>query len=302
MTDDTYIKIPNNYKNRNPWIWLGNCFFDYALIIGSMIIARKIDHIAVYVVALIIIATRQHALALLGHEGAHKLVSKNSMLNECLWRPLTIWIFGVGSRSYRQFHFAHHSLLSTEKDPEILYKIKSQDIWNLPVSKKQMVVNFIKDCFAIRYLNPKTYKTINTALYPHNSKTDKIGIIMVLISLVSGAALTNGWYYLFMWCFPMPTFFIAILKTRVWTEHSGIKGTYRFKVSLWQRFLFFPHNAWCHWEHHKYDTIPFYNLHKIHKLDDSQYVLPSYKALIEIFANSPTIPGGKIGLKVPGTS
>ncbi len=301
MKDNTYIKIPDSYKKRNPWIWLGNCFFDYAVIIGSMIIARKIDHIAVYVAALFIIGTRQHALALLGHEGAHKFVSKNSLLNECLWRPLTIWIFGVGSRAYRNFHFRHHNFLGTEKDPEILYKRYAQGLWDLPVTKKRQALNFIRDSLAIRYLMPKTYKGVNTALFP-NYKIDVVGIALVMIGLFSGIILTGGWYYLLMWVLPMPTFFIAILNTRVWTEHSGIRGTYRFKVPKWLCFIFFPHNAWCHWEHHKYDSVPFYNLPKIHKLDDSQYVLPSYAALVEIFANSPVIPGGDIGLKVPGTS
>ena len=62
-------------KKSYLWRWLANCFFDYACIIGAMVIAREINHPIAYIAAIIVIGARQHGLGLLAHDGAHGLAS-----------------------------------------------------------------------------------------------------------------------------------------------------------------------------------------------------------------------------------
>ncbi len=294
------IKIPEAYREQNIWRWVGNLFFDYLCIFGAMILAREINHPLAYISAVIIIGARQHALGLLAHDGAHRLVTGVGWLNEYLWRPFTIWTLFGGAGTYRRFHFGHHKYSTTEQDPEVINKLRQGDLWSLPITRKKIIIDFIRDCFVLYLFNKKSTKTPEGVI-PDN-KEDVIGIGLFWMAVVTITFLTGGWYYLIMWLLPLPTSFIAYNRIRVWSEHTGINTTHRFETTWWQRFLFFPHNAWCHWEHHEYPDVPFFNLPKIHEEDRSYPVLPSFGALMDIFEKSLPVPSGKIGLKIPGAT
>lgn len=286
------IAIPMEYKKIKTWRWLFNCAFDYLCIIGAMIIAEMLDQLLFYGIALIVIGARQHALTLLGHDGAHKLVSKKSWMNEPLWRIFCAWVFVLGPNAYRQFHFKHHRYVGTDKDPEIKNK-RISNFWILPVSMQKMRITFFKDYCGIYLFQLKPFKTADVLL---PTGIDLAGVIVLWATFISMVIVFDGWYYFFMWCFPMITTMWAVQRIRIWSEHTAISGTYRFQTNLWQRFLLFPHNTWCHWEHHKYPAIPFYYLPKIRQLDDSEKIFSSFADIVDIFSKSHAIASGEQGL------
>ena len=58
--------------------------------------------------AVILIATRQHALAILIHESAHYRLFANRALNDAVGTGLG-WMIGVSMHSYRVVHRLHHN-------------------------------------------------------------------------------------------------------------------------------------------------------------------------------------------------
>jgi len=292
----------SQFKINNFVSWLGNCLLDYVIIFASMIIARQLNHPLTYLFAIAVIGARQHALGLLAHDGAHGLAHKTRWINELFWRVLTAWVFMMGPDSYRKFHFGHHRFSTYDEDPEVISKHRAgqEDIWSLPRNKKDLTIGFLKDCLGFHLFKFSSIKNID-GIVP-TSRTDIIGISSLWVLLVATVLTTGGWYYLLMWVVPMSTTLWAFQRIRVWSEHTGIHGTHRFNVTWWDSFFFFPHNAWCHWEHHEYPNVPFTHLPEIRKKDNRQPVLKSFGQLVELFAGSQYIKSGNVGLKIPGFS
>ncbi len=294
------IEIPGEYKRVYAGRWIGSCLFDYVCILGSMIVAKQVDHSIAYIAAIIVIGARQHALGILAHDGAHGLITRNRVLNEILWRPLCFFPFFVAPQAYRDFHFNHHRFSTTEKDPEVQSKYVGGDIWRLPVTRRDIVLGIFKDFFLL-HLFKKRGKKIPDGIAPR-TLGEIIPIVLFWVLVMALVYLAAGWYFLFMWLVSIPTTLVAFSRLRVWSEHTGINGTHRFDTSWWERFFIFPHNTWCHWEHHQYPFVPFYYLTQVRKLDDDEPILSSFWKLVDLFSQSPPIASGHTGLSLPSVS
>jgi fatty acid desaturase len=102
----------------------------------------------------------------------------------------------------------------------------------------------------------------------------------VVLWTVSGVVLyeVSALWILGVWALSLFTSFWAVSRVRAFTEHvslswSGKETSHRFSAGYLTRFFFFPHNTWCHYEHHKWPQVPFYNLPKLRKLDTGKRVL-----------------------------
>ena len=78
-----------------------------------------------------------------------------------------------------------------------------------------------------------------------------------------------------VWAISLITGFWAVFRVRAFTEHvhvpmKGKETSHRFTAGWLARFYFFPHNTYCHYEHHKWPQVPFYNLPALRQLDGSK--------------------------------
>ena len=84
------------------------------------------------------------------------------------------------------------------------------------------------------------------------------------------------WVFL-LWSYSVICGFWAIARVRTWSEHVALTDeawpAYRFRPGLLGRFLFFHHNGWCHYEHHLYPQIPYYNLPALRALDKNAKII-----------------------------
>src|SRR4029078_8214456 len=81
-----------------------------------------------------------------------------------------------------------------------------------------------------------------------------------------------------------PTSFWAVFRLRVYQEHVGTSETHRCNLSLWQRFLFAPHNIWIHWEHHEFPHVPYWQLPELRK-QYTEIPVVSFSTLLNFNAN-----------------
>lgn len=203
--------------------------------------------------AIVIIGTRQHAIAVLGHDGAHFTISKNRRLNDALM-ALTFWPLAVGVHGYRKFHFEHHRHVGTPADPELRAKRMYPHRWTVealaPRRRAQMLLVDLagggwRDVLMIFVLaKPRTV-------------ADWVGPPLTVAALVGCLLWLGQWQAVAMWFIAIHTVFWAGFRQRCLEEHVGPEVTrQRIKVpALWQRLLYLPHGIWKHAEHHRRPAV-----------------------------------------------
>ncbi len=239
-------------------------------------------------VSWIVVGTRQHAIAIMGHDGAHGLLLKNRFLNDSVSGLLVFWPLFMPFLGYREWHHIHHSFLGTVKDSEI--DVKGNRRFELGVSRCQILMRFILDLlgFGIPSLN-RQIKAIQRAGF-----IDYVGPLALWASAGLLFYSLECLWILGFWLFCMLTSFWAIFRIREFFEHTGIKKSYRFEPNSIIKFIFFPNFTWCHYEHHELAQIPCYNLPKLRARLESHAPVLSFGDLLDHFEN-PDFE--KIGLK-----
>ena len=242
--------------------------------------------------ALVIIGTRQHALALLAHDGAHYLCSRNRTLNDGLATVLCAYPLMASLRSYRRFHMEHHRHVGTSEDPEFDYKRGMAPRWDLPMARKQIYRQFAKDCLGLGL--PDIVQTVKT-LRPIDAR-DATLLALFWSTVAATLFLTGYLWCLAVWFVALNTVQWAVFRVRTWTEHAGlgVGETHRLSATWWQRFMFFPTNTWCHYEHHESAATPFYELPQLRSRVTGAPEALSLGEVLDLFATMPACASGQV--------
>ena len=285
--DSEHEKILARLKRRSLWRWLRAVAMDWGMIALALTIARAAHHPVIYFLAVFVIGTRQHALALMAHEGGHRLICRTRWLNDLLAGLFCFWPLGQGIQGYRKFHFTHHAYVGTEQDPELTHKRLRTPQWDLPAAKLQIGGYFVKDMLGLSFMEIiPLMRTI-----PPAGLLDVSGALVWWTAALSMAVWTHFYGIIILWFAALGTSFWAVFRLRVWTEHIGTAGAHRISVSWWQRWIFVPHNTWVHWEHHRWPSIPCHNLPQARLLNSREPVIPLNK-LFDAYQISEKIPSG----------
>ncbi len=285
--------------------WLATTLLNWFAIALSFVILGELGWpkaLLFLPLALVIIGTRQHALALLAHDGAHHLVSRNRTLNDVLATVLCAYPLTASLRSYRRFHLAHHQHVGTSADPEFEYKGRMAPRWDLPVSRRRIYLQFAKDCLGLGLMDilqtAKTLKPIDVR--------DAIHLGVFWVSVSAALVLTGNAWVIAVWFVALNTLHWAVFRVRTWTEHSGLAlgGTHRLRANWWQRLLFLPTNTWCHYEHHQSTSTPFHGLPALRRRLQDGPVAVSLGELFDLFSGMPACASGNVpaDTAAPGTS
>jgi len=230
--------------------WFGAMFLNWTTVVVFMMIAALLDRPLFYVLAIFVIGTRQHAIAILAHDGAHRHASRFRCLNDGATCVFGFWPLGIGLHGYRKFHFAHHQHLGHEGDPELCHKRRFSDKWQPGTSPLRLFITDLMGfawrevMFAISLMRPA--KAI-----------DVIGPVAMIGSLILLAVFCGFAQLIVVWYLALYSSFWAVFRMRAYTEHVGTSGTHRLaEPAWWQKLLYLPANTWLHWEHHKWPGIP----------------------------------------------
>ena len=176
-------------------------------------------------------------------------------------------------RGYRPWHFQHHKHLGTDADPELSYR--SLEPYIEPPSWKRVVFYFFGDITGAGVLD--LYRFMK-AVFPYGKPTVILFPIAFWI-LFCGVTLYFHCFWVFaLWLWSIIGGFWPVFRIRTWAEHVGLadmelETTHRISVPRLLRFLVFPHNTHCHYEHHKWSQVPYYNLPALRQLDEKREVL-----------------------------
>lgn len=259
------------------------------VIAAIMFVAIKIDHIAAYIVAILLLGPLAHALAVLGHEGAHRLICRNRKLNDFLGQFFGYWPILGDMTAYKEFHLGHHKHLNTPIDPELQYRRKGAPEWDLPRSKRSFLVRYLKDLFGLGVMEVYRIYFFMGA----QTRSAILGVLSWIGIWVSIVLLTGHLSILVMWYGALFTSFVMSFRFRCWLEHMDADDTHRVHLPPWVAWLGAPHNIWVHYEHHKWCSIPYYNLRKARELDTSVSVM-SLGELYQFYTQAPPLKSGDL--------
>ncbi len=295
-----------------PVITVGQILFDWTLILGSIAFASQSDSILVSVLAFFIIASRQHALLGILHEGVHYRLFNSKLLNDSVGNFLAAFPLFWDLHAYRENHFQHHKYLNTDQDPDYKRKNKHEE-WQFPNSKFYLAKLFVRYLWGFGILENYRFFLVMSGHFPLNEKIKQPAQIKkiitkivyygaILYTLHHFGQLANFGVYWFV-----PYFFLYPLfqKYRSIAEHFALpfegelSATRNVITHPAESFFFGPHNLNYHLDHHLFPTVPAYNLKKLnkalmtnpnykkHAFQNSSYILPSNHSVLSNLLDRP---------------
>ena len=250
--------------------------YNWAVIIGMIVICHNYFHPLLYVVSVIVIGARMHALAILMHDATHFRFLKNRKWNDILTNWLCMYPLLSDLATYRQNHLRHHRHLNTDDDPDWVNKLGKKE-FTFPKSKREFITTVLSYFLLYKGIKDAIWflKRFNAPKKESNKKGSiDYGRLSFYVVLATVLTLTASWDIIALyWIVPYFSTFFMLQYIRSVAEHFGelaydslLTSTRTVKANAIERFLIAPHNVGYHLEHHLYPAVPYYNLPKLHDL------------------------------------
>ena len=237
-----------------------------------------------FVLAVMLIGSRQLGLAILMHEAAHSALFRTRALNEVAGT----WLCGhpilADMAAYRHYHLSHHRFTQTEKDPDLALSLP------FPTTRASLMRKFVRDLtgqtgvkqvaaqIAIWFRmagDPDAVDEATKEKMAQAFKGTQFGTsLAVNAAIVIGLGLIGDWWWgLAFWLLPLLTWFQLVLRIRNIAEHGAVERSQNPLQNvrttragpLWRLFVA-PYWVNYHLEHHLVMHLPARNLPRLHAL------------------------------------
>jgi fatty acid desaturase len=223
---------------------------------------------AAYLLGVIWIGARLHALAVLAHDGAHFLLYRSRRRNDLLCQLFCAWPLFMSLQAYRRIHLKHHTHVNTPDDPD----------WarNRPdrLRTRHGTVELARILLGLSSEQRELMKFFTTR---EAQDGDAAARRLRAIRLAYYAAIVALFVYsgrpdllLLYWLVPLFSWFLIAMRLKGIAEHFAVEDTdaanasRTMELSWLERTLFAPKNIHYHAEHHLYPTVPCHHLRTLH--------------------------------------
>jgi fatty acid desaturase len=267
----------------SPLKGIGSIVWTWAWIAGMLALYCVWPSVWTFLLGLVVISGRHLALAVLMHEGAHRLIVRNKRVNDALSNWLTAYPIMLRTDLYRMVHLQHHKATWTDADPDIGLARP------FPITKKSMLRKVVRDLTGrTGYERYRLLVRLSAGLVPGGRGLGGVPLHEALRNFVRnqyGFLITNGVLcaalalagrpeaFLLLWWLPALTGYSLVLRLRSIAEHAVVsdpadelRQTRTTLAPFWLRFLIAPHNVGFHLEHHLFMFVPHYKLRKAHRM------------------------------------
>lgn len=242
------------------------------LLIGGLVaLGAWAQNIAVTLLCIVLIGTRQSVLALLLHEQVHRLGMRSKyadwIINVCAVYPL----FVTTVEDYAKVHLSHHAYFFTKNDPDFIRK--SGDEWTFPKTLGAILTMVARDVTAMNVVRLIRGKTApNTAEFSRRHPTP-LWLRLSFFALLSATlTVTGGWtLFLLYWVVPLLTVAQLLIRWIAVAEHeynvengSVLETTPIIELTWWQKIVLPDLNFGYHAYHHLHPGVAFSNLPAVH--------------------------------------
>lgn len=241
------------------------------------------------IMALVILAGRQLALAIIMHDASHQSLFKTKWLNDIATDWLCARPIWNDLKKYRAHHLRHHSKTSTVDDPDLSL------VEGFPTSKKSLMRKFFRDVSGVTGLKfalgrvlmdveKMEWTVSNDRRWISQEGRHWTDYPKTFLKNSGGAIATNAALFSVLWAAGHPklyalwvlaylTPFPLLLRIRSMAEHAGmptshsaLTNTRTTKAGYLARALVAPIHVNYHKEHHLMATVPYFKLPKMHQM------------------------------------
>ena len=268
------------------WVVIGGTF---AAVASFWEYLPNWGRLLIYIVALVILAGRQLALAILTHDASHQSLFKTKWLNDTLTDWLCARPVWNDLHKYRKHHLRHHSKTSTVDDPDLSL------VTGFPTSKKSVMRKFMRDLLGVTGFKfalgrvlmdvEKMEWTVSNdrrwidqtgrhwSDYPKAFIKNSGGAIATNTALFSALWAAGHPKLYALWVLAYVTPFPLLLRVRSMAEHAGMEtsnsaltNTRTTKAGYIARALVAPIHVNYHKEHHLMAAVPYFKLPRMHQM------------------------------------
>ena len=277
LTSDEIRPLAERSDKMGAWLVV-HCWGVIALTVAAFTIW---PNPLTFLLAVMIIGSRQLGLAILMHEAAHSALFRSRRANELAGE----WLCGrpilAELHAYRHYHLTHHRFTQTERDPDLVLSSK------FPTSRASLKRKFTRDLngqTGVRQLAAQVMMSLrlagdHEAVEAANSDFAQafkardlwqsfpvfIGIIVVM------GLLGEWWYGLAFWLLPYLTWFQFVLRVRNIAEHGAtevsenpLQNVRTTLANPVERLFVAPYWVNYHLEHHMVMHVPCWRLPAMH--------------------------------------
>ncbi len=235
-------------------------------------------HPALYLLTVMFVGARQHALIIMGHDASHYRYLPTRWQNELFGNLFLMWPVFASVEAFRKFHGPHHQFTNLPNDGNrhIWYTHDAagelEPGWTFPKTRLGLALVLLRRAFFLTGLFWIVRGLVGASLIPspHWLLAAKLAFYG---SVVGALTYFGAWYaFLLYWIVPYCTWHIAIQYARLICEHSAVESEEeeyaitRTTIPTWLESIFIlPRNVGYHIEHHWYPSVPFYRLPELHR-------------------------------------
>jgi len=299
--------LASAYHTAEVWLVIAATVYISTVVVP---LSSGILGVFVYLLAVVVVSSRQHALMVLTHEGIHKRLSRTLWLNDWLARLTMAFPVFISLAKWRFIHLYHHQYTHTGDDPDRAIYAR------YPLGSKKFLRLLLRDVSGLNVIATlKYFVDIPLVTSEFNRRFLGAGRAaqyrqvadMCAFFLFWAVTLGSGFYwggrsaallFVLYWLVPYCTVTQVFFRIRGAIEHGNVpdpgnpyQQTRTYFMSPVLGFFLSPKSVNYHLEHHLYPSVPFYHLPRLHQalqqqvyLQESGYCEPFIVALRKLIS------------------
>lgn len=290
---------------RSDWRGAWAIASTWLVIAASLAVLARWPNPLTFVMALVLIAGRQLALAILQHEAAHGTLFKTRWMNNVFGDWLCARPVWQHMQKYREHHLVHHTKTGTDADPDI--SLHS----GYPTTRSSMRRKILRDIsgytglkvmLGLVLMDAGVFKwTVSNNIeklpqegrrwwsYPITFLRNASGMI-ITNAVLFGICVASGHAWLYgIWALAYITPFPLFVRIRSIAEHGMLErvpdmflNTRTTRAGWIARITAAPANVNYHIEHHAMASVPYYRLPQMHRLLRERNAVPEAPGYLEV--------------------
>jgi len=236
-----------------------------------------------FILAVVVIGSRQLGLAILMHEAAHNALFKTRSWNDRAGE----WLCGrpilAELAAYRHYHLTHHRFTQTDKDPDLALSSK------FPTSRASLQRKFTRDLtgqtgvkqlagqilMSFRLAGDQDAIEAAASDFAQSFKAPDLWKALPMFAgiIVALGLIGDWWWGLAFWLLPYLTWFQFVLRLRNIAEHGAteksenpLQNVRTTLATPLARLLVAPYWVNYHLEHHMVMHVPCWRLKPMHAM------------------------------------
>jgi fatty acid desaturase len=266
--------------SRSSWRGLWLVVHAWGTIAAAIALAAIWPNPLTWLIAVMIVGTRQLGLAILMHEAAHGGLSTNKAVNEFVGQWLCAVPVGADLASYRAYHLAHHKFTQQPEDPDLSLSAP------FPITKESYRRKAVRDLTGQTFVKqrlpiflslfkwsakdePVTHESFVASGREKMARFLAVNALLFVLFCLAGV----GIWFFGIWLVGMATWLSLVTRIRNIAEHActstGEDPFSHARTTLAnpiERALIAPYWVNYHAEHHLFMYLPCYRLLEAHRL------------------------------------